>query len=385
LDSKDSFQQPQDVDGVDEGELSEISPDVYGDGTNPKYATTERIFRLLHLLTANDCTRQDIFERLKDHYKIGDDPGVRATSQRAGRMLRRDIQFLQHMGYKIKELGAGDTIRYSLTKGSGPGGIFLFSQSELDALILLHAHFADPTKYVQANARHPLPLQPLRNPFADQVISLIERLTATLPAEQKREFNRWARKPYVYFNQETVTDYLPHRETINTVVDAISRRQQIGFEYTSMQGTMPHEHVDPYYIVHQDGHLYLIGYSHKTTTVLEYRIDRINAESLKIQPDTIDVVRRRHPIEFSYWIDGSIAKSGLSQRWLTHTIEREELDVDEQGKPRRRVLVRAKAYSEWRIIQQLHKYGDKVELVDPPKLREWMKKEVERMYKYYQK
>jgi predicted DNA-binding transcriptional regulator YafY len=151
------------------------------------------------------------------------------------------------------------------------------------------------------------------------------------------------------------------------------------------QGTMPHEHVDPYYIVHQDGHLYLIGYSHKTNSVLEYRIDRINAESLKIQPDTIDVVRRRHPIEFSYWIDASIAKSGLSQRWLTHTIEREESYIDEQGKTRRRVLVRAKAYSEWRIIQQLHKYGDKVELVDPPKLREWMKKEVERMYKFYQK
>src|SRR5947207_91416 len=143
LDSKDSFQQPQDVDEVDEGELSEISRDVYADGTNPKYATTERIFRLLHLLTANDCMRQDIFERLN----------------------------------------------------------------------------------------------------------------ATLPDEQKREFNRWARKPYVYFNQETVTDYLPHRVTINTVVDAISKRQQIGFEYTSMQGTMPHEHVDPYYIVHQDGHL----------------------------------------------------------------------------------------------------------------------------------
>ncbi|HYT41085.1 MAG TPA: WYL domain-containing protein, partial [Methylomirabilota bacterium] len=70
--------------------------------------------------------------------------------------------------------------------------------------------------------------------------------------------------------------------------------------------------------------------------------------------------------------------------WLTHTIEREESYIDEQGKTRRRVLVRAKAYSEWRIIQQLHKYGDKVELVDPPRLREWMKKEVEGMYRYYQ-
>src|SRR5205807_351531 len=160
LASKDSHRQPDDVDELDEGELLEISPDIYTGGTSPKYEPTERIFRLLHLLTANDCTRQDIFERLKDHYKIGDDLSVRATSQRAGRMLRRDIQFLQQMGYEIKELGAGYRSRYSLVKGSGPGGTFLFSQSELDALILLHAHFADPTKYVQADAKHPLPLQP---------------------------------------------------------------------------------------------------------------------------------------------------------------------------------------------------------------------------------
>src|SRR6266568_5017881 len=115
LDSKDSFQQPQDVDGVDEGELSEISPDVYGDGTNPKYATTERILRLLHLLTFNDCTRQDIFERLKDYYKIdeSDAPKVSASSQRAGRMLLRDIKFLERMGYEINKFGGrGPPTRY---------------------------------------------------------------------------------------------------------------------------------------------------------------------------------------------------------------------------------------------------------------------------------
>lgn len=98
----------------------------------------------------------------------------------------------------------------------------------------------------------------------------------------------------------------------------------------------------------------------------------------------IDGERRQRPIEFSYWIDGSIAKSGLSHRWLSQTVEREEIYIDEQGKQKSRVLVRAKAYSEWRIIQQLHKYADKVELVDPPKLRERMRQEVERMYRLYQ-
>ena len=356
----------------------------------PQNKTTERIFRLLHLLTANDCSRDDIFGRLRDYYKIGegDDPRVRASSQRAGRMLRRDLQFLEKMGFQINETHTDNTTRYSLAKGTGPGSTFLFNQTELDALVLLHTLFADPTKYTQTDVTHPLPVQPPRNPFAEDILLLIERLAATLPPEQKKYFDRWVRKPFIYFNLDTVTDYLPHRTTIDVIVKAISRRQQIRFEYASLrQQKIPHEHVDPYYMVHQDGHLYLIGYNHgsKNEGILEFRIDRIDGESIKIQPDMIDVERRRQPVEFSYWIDGSIAKSGLSQRWLTHTIEREEAFIDEDGKQRRRVFVRAKAYNEWRIIQQLHKYGDKAELVSPPELREKMRKEVERMHGYYQK
>jgi len=381
-------QRPVSFDELNENDVLETSSDVQVINAGPKYETTERVFRLLHLLTANDCSRDDIFGRLKDYYKIGDDddPKVKASSQRAGRMLGRDLQFLKKMGYQIEESRADNVTRYSLVKGTGPGGTFLLNQSELDALVLLHALFADPTKYAQIDATHPLPAQPPRNPFAEEILLLIERLAATLSAEQKKYFDRWARKPYVYFNMDTVTDYLPHRITIDVIVKAVSRRQQIRFEYASLlRQKILHEHIDPYYIVHQDGHLYLIGYSHKANSFLEFRIDRIEAESVKMEPDMIDGERRRRPVEFSYWIDGSIAKSGLSQRWLTHTVEREEAYIDEDGKQRRRILVRAKAYNEWRIIQQMHKYGDKAELVSPPELRERMRKEVERMYGYYQK
>ena len=381
-------QRPVSFDELNENDVLETSSDVQVINTGPKYEATERVFRLLHLLTANDCSRDDIFGRLKDYYKIGDDddPKVKASSQRAGRMLGRDLQFLKKMGYQIEESRADNVTRYSLVKGTGPGGTFLLNQSELDALVLLHALFADPTKYTQIDATHPLPAQPPRNPFAEEILLLIERLAATLPAEQKKYFDRWARKPYVYFNMDTVTDYLPHRITIDVIVKAISRRQQIRFGYASLlRQKILHEHIDPYYIVHQDGHLYLIGYSHNANSFLEFRIDRIEAESVKMEPDMIDGERRRRPVEFSYWIDGSIAKSGLSQRWLTHTVEREEAYIDEDGKQRRRILVRAKAYNEWRIIQQMHKYGDKAELVSPPELRERMRKEVERMYGNYQK
>jgi predicted DNA-binding transcriptional regulator YafY len=107
-------------------------------------------------------------------------------------------------------------------------------------------------------------------------------------------------------------------------------------------------------------------------------------KSIKIEPHSVDEAHQQPTIEFSYWIDTGIARNGLNQHWLAHTIESEETHINEQGKQRHRVLVRAKACSESHILQQLHKYGDKAELVSPPELRERMRKEVERMYKYYQ-
>ncbi len=384
-------QQETAIDSLSQFEPTKTSGDEEPGTTDPRYENAERILRLLYLLWGGERTRDDIFEHLKDFYNIqeSDDPKVRAASQRAGRMLSRDIQALEHMGFEINKSGRGDATRYNLVKGSGPFSPFLFSESELNTLILLHALFADPTKYTPSNAAHPLPAPQPRNPYVEDIVALVERLVETLPDEQKKYFDRWARKPFVYLNMDTVTDYLPHRETIATLVKFISARLRIQFEYgsmTSQQGTILHEEVDPYYIIHQDGHLYLIGYSHKTNTVLEFRVDRIQAGSIKPSPQhkTIDVERRPRPIEFRYWLDSSLVRSGLSQRWLSQTIEREEAYLDEQGKQQSRVLVRATAYSEWRILQQMHKYGDKAELVDPPELREKMKREVERIFHLYQ-
>lgn len=362
----------------------------------PLYENVRRVLRLLYLLSSGDRTRDDIFTHMRDDYGIGegDNSKIRAASGKAGKKLTRDLQALESIGYEITTSSKGPATRYSLLKGSGPFSPFLFSQTELDTLILLHALFADPSRYTPANAMHPLPTSTPHNPFAEQIVALVERLVATLPAEQKKHFDRWVRKPFVYLNMDTVTDYLPHRDTIDTLVKFIVSRQQIQFEYGSMnrsqnrpQGTLLHEEVDPYYIVHQDGHLYLIGYTHATNTVLEYRVDRVKYGSIKPSPQhtLIDVERRPRPIEFRYWLDGSIAKSGLSLRWLSQTIEREEPYIDAQGKQQSRVLIRATAYSEWRILQQMHKYGDKAELVDPPTLREKMRKEVERIVKMYQK
>lgn len=353
-----------------------------------KHESAERIFRLLQFLIANECTRKDVFSRLAFYYKIDvAAPEEYDRSRRAARMFERDIKFLENQGFEIQKIKVkGQLARYHLVRGSGPSATFLFTETDVDNLTLIYNLFADPTQHARIDPTQPLPAPVTRNPFADDMLVLIDKLVMTLPDEQRQKFERGVRKPYVYFDISPVADYLPSRAIIDIIVRAISLRQQVQFGYTPthrQQDVIFHEHIDPYYIIYMEGHFYLIGYNHKVNQILEYRIDRVLIETLKLEPNMIDVEQRRHPTEFTFWIDSKLVKHGLSQRWLTHTLEREEVDLDKNGKERRRVLVRASAYNEWRVIQQLLKYGEQVEIVEPLRLREKMRRTVQSMYDLY--
>lgn len=337
----------------------------------------------------NECTRQEIYQRLPDYYKS---EGEGDASRRADRMFERDIKVLEEQGFVIKKAKTrGGLARYSLVKGSGPAVPSPFNEEEVDILALLYNLFIDPA----ASSKHPhtgvllLPAaESSHHPFAADILGLIKKLATSLPPDQLKHFEERIKRPSIHLNLTTAADYLPYRATIDIIEKAILSRQQIGFNYTSVrskQESVVHQHIDPYYIIYLDGHFYLIGYSNTHNKFLEYRIDRIQAESLAMLNNTIDTVRQRHAVEFSYWIDGEIAKRGLSQRWLTQTTVREEAFIDSQGQERRRVLVRAKAHNEWRVIQQLLKYGDQAELVEPAHLREHMRQAVARMMSFYEK
>jgi len=361
-----------------------------GSGRNgQKRESLGRIFHLLRILMIHEYTRQEIYQRLPDYYKS---EGEGDASRRADRMFERDIRVLEEQGFVIKKAKArGHSARYSLVKGSGPAVPSPFNEEEVDILALLYNLFIDPA----ASYKHPhtgvllLPAaEASHNPFAEDILGLVKKLAASLPPDQSKHFEERIKRPSIHLNLTTAADYLPYRATIDIIERAILNRQQIGFNYTSVrskQESVVHQHIDPYYIIYLDGHFYLIGYSNTLNKFLEYRIDRIQAESLEMLNNTIDTVRQRPTVEFSYWIDGEIAKRGLSQRWLTQTTVREEVFIDSKGQEKRRVLVRAKAHNEWRVVQQLLKYGDQAELVEPAHLREHMRQAVIRMMSFYEK
>lgn len=357
--------------------------------SSPEQRNAERILRLIHLLSANTCTCQDIFERLRDYYPVDTSQG--SSSRAAYGMLRRDLLFLEHMGYEVhREQETKGTTGYSLVQGTGPVSPPLFKQEELAVLAMLYTLFLDPNKLSSVDLRQPLSTQAFRHPFAHDILSLIERFTSKLAPEQKSYFERCVQKPRLYCNLEAVTEYHPHRTTIDIINKAIDRRQQLKFDYTSSppsHSVTIHTHVNPYYLVQQDGHIYLIGYSYDPNSkyknrIFEWRVDRIKGDTIELQHNTIDTIHHPKAITFHYWADRSIVKGELSQRWLTYEIEREET-IGEGRQKRQRFLIRAQAYNEWRIIQQLHKYGDKVELIDPPELLKQMRREVKHMYDLY--
>ncbi len=136
-----------------------------------KHESAKRIFRLLQFLVANECTRSDVFDYLASYYKIDETLPIEGTrSRRAERMFERDIEFLRDQDFEITSIRKhGHPTRYSLAKGSGPRTPFLFTQSDVDNLALLHNLFANPTRYAELEPTQLLPQQPPRNPFAQEM------------------------------------------------------------------------------------------------------------------------------------------------------------------------------------------------------------------------
>ena len=93
-------------------------------------------------------------------------------------------------------------------------------------------------------------------------------------------------------------------------------------------------------------------------------------------------VREQDVVEIYCCIDASIEKE-ISTIWLIHKLDYETC-VYEVQQHSRHLFIRALVYNDPEVLlKELKKYGNKVELIDPPELREKMRQEVKRMYDLY--
>ena len=105
---------------------------------------------------------------------------------------------------------------------------------------------------------------------------------------------------------------------------------------------------------------------------MEFRIDRL--KELALMPGKVSRHRRRTTLQFTYRLSQRIVRAGISARFLN-----QQIDVQDDGS----AIIQAEGYSEFRIIQNILRYGEQAEIIRPPYLRAKMKQVVEAMSVLY--
>ncbi len=305
---------------------------------NPSYLLINRLAALRHALATGPQTLHDLLSA-----------GSYPDTASGKRQLQRDVKALRDLG---------DDIRYTRRDG-----LYTWVRP---------AHLALTER--AATALGQIRQQCLNDPNAEALLEALEAVAQALEPSARHQFDR----PEAALTTlvKPAIDYRPYRETLRLWEKASRQMRRVQFKYQSLEQTAPvtHDKVEPYEVQYLDRHFYLIGYSPRGKGgVWEFRADRV--QSLQLEPGKFAAKRRRPAITFTYALDANIANRGLSERFANQRLHA-WIDGDAQ--------VQAEGYSAFRIIQDLLRYGEKAELLDPPTLRAKMKAVVEAMARRYQ-
>lgn len=288
---------------------------------------------LMHALRDGPLARSALLACLGGVYPDGD----------AGRrMLDRDLPRLSELGIMIERSATRPPI-YTLRATPQ-----VFSADELRTLALIRDTFGS------------------RHPQAAQVHALLQRLTADLGPTQQRGY---ARRQATTAPVQPAIDYTPYAALITRLEDYIARQQTVSLTYApAYKPTFTtHARVEPYDIEFYERHFYLVAYTHASQQVQDFRIDRIQADSLQLVPGGRWSHRRRSSLRFRYRLAAELAQGEISQRF-------EEQKVVEQL-PNGDVIIEARGRSAFFIVQTLLRYRANAELLWPMHLRERMARE----------
>jgi hypothetical protein len=119
-----------------------------------------------------------------------------------------------------------------------------------------------------------------RHPQAADMHRLLERLTSQLGETDRRTYQR---RQVLRAPVQPAIDYTPYSALIADLEDAIGKRQLVSFAYYPGGGAPAplHRKVEPYEIEFYERHFYLVAYTRNNRQMLDFRVDRIQSESLQ--------------------------------------------------------------------------------------------------------
>lgn len=305
---------------------------------NSGYGLIQRLKALRDLLRKGEFSRSEILRLLPQYYK----PDSAGT-----RRLARDIRALREWGYTVSVDHAKHT--YTLQ----PMPFISLSDENVQALALIRETFATLT------------------PISLDILSALEKIVAALPESQRAIY---ADQPPLTIHIKPAADYRPALGNIRLLESAIAQDRKVRFEYPALDdGQMvTHVGVEPYQVQFFDRHFYLLGFTPHDPAMLEFRVDRI--QGLETMSGKTSKHRKRRMTSFTYRLSERIARNGVSERFSN-----QQVTLQSDGS----AIIQAEGYSDFRIIQELLRYGEQAELMGPPELRERISGVVQAMLALY--
>ena len=306
--------------------------------TSTNYGVIARIKALKELLQHGSHTKKEIFEFLPEFYQGG---------PAGDRRLSRDVRALRELGNVI--FVDKHTHIYSLHEKS-----FLeVTDEDIRALSVIRDTFEALT------------------PISIDVLPVLEKVISALPEEQRGLYDR--RAP-ISISLQPARDYRSSSNFIHLLSAAIEKQRKVRFVYPALDDGRPITHVgvEPFDIQFFDRQFYFVGFSPQASEIMEFRIDRL--KQLELMPGKTSHYRRRTTVQFTYHLSQQIVRTGISERFLN-----QQISIQKDGS----AIIQAEGYSEFRIIQNMLRYGEQAEIIHPPYLRERMKQVVEAMSVLY--
>lgn len=302
------------------------------------YGLIQRLKALHDLLREGEFSRPEILRLLPQYYK----PDSSGT-----RRLVRDIKALREWGYTITIDHAKHTYKLE------PIPFISLSDENVQALALIRETFATLT------------------PISLDVLSLLEKIDAALPETQR---SLYADQPPLAIHIKPAADYRSALGNIRLLESAIVQDRKVRFAYPALDdGQMvTHVGVEPYQVQFFEQHFYLLGFTPHAPEMFEFRIDRI--QGLEMMSGKTSKHRKRRLTPFTYRLSEQVARHGVSERFSN-----QQVTLQSDGS----AMIQAEGYSDFRIIQELLRYGEQAELMGPQELRKHISEVVQAMSALY--
>ncbi len=324
------------------------------DGDRSPTRSWRRTIATLRVLMEADASATEIIDKVTDEFEENGDSAYSKQGERAVYALRRDLKRLKD------DLGC--EIRYSRGQGA-------YQLIKFPFLLSL------PSEELQAMAMIGEVFSPSM-PCFDGVQALLARLRRYLDQQQLKALERLERKKPISFEDQPSDNVAGYDADITRMQWAIENHQEIAFIYNSpSSGKFLRRRVEPISISVKDGHYYLLAYDRQIKDERRFRLERISLGTVEVLPTIIPPSKRKiQTYTLRFRMTRARARYGVTVRFPDQHHE----VLDDAA-----VMVTATITDTFEAVRTLLRYGDGVECLEPPEVRDELARIATEMSRIY--